>query len=168
MGNTQKQILDALKTKPNFRSFEVIQIQLWSCIWKKVSGPTPSLDKLSWCCFLLFRKKILKYWPARGRVGAPKLFLPLLPHSAPSENLSSASSQLEDGPLSGIIIWTNHPPTHPPGHPQLGFIFSFYNIWLGPLSLSFKSGYHRPSGTWDIPIYKQRLCVGGWVGQVRE
>ena len=28
----------------------------------------------------------------------------LLPHSAPSENLSSASSQLEDGPRSGIII----------------------------------------------------------------
>ena len=28
----------------------------------------------------------------------------LLPHSAPSENLSSAISQLEDGPRSGIII----------------------------------------------------------------
>ena len=35
---------------------------------------------------------------------APKCIHQLLPRSAPSENLSSASSQLEDGPQSGIII----------------------------------------------------------------
>jgi hypothetical protein len=39
-----------------------------------------------------------------------KLILPL---SAPSENLSSAGSQLEDGPQSGMIIMVSTLPTTP-------------------------------------------------------
>jgi hypothetical protein len=36
---------------------------------------------------------------------------------------------------------------------EVVFILSFYNIWLGPISLSFKFGEDQISGCWDTPIF---------------